>query len=75
MYKFFGIQREPLHPEHDFAQTPSGLLLVDATNKTIRDAFFQKWSDCANEPECISPHGVYTVMFGKKPSKFEGSEY
>jgi hypothetical protein len=49
-------------------------MLVDATNTTMRDRFFRKWSDCAKDPECISPNGVYTVLMSAV-SYYNGSAF
>lgn len=75
MYSYFGIERRPLRPYDDFNQTQSGLVLLDTSNRTMRDSFFQKWADCARNEDCISPHGVYTVLYSRKPNYFNGSEY
>jgi hypothetical protein len=75
MYPYFNIQRNPLQAVDDFNQTASGLILIDTTNRTMRDHFFQPWADCARNDDCISPQGVMTFTYSKTPNYFNGSEY
>lgn len=74
MYSYFDIERNSLSAYDDFNMTQSGLLLIDTSNRTVRDLFFQKWADCARNTDCISPHSAYSGLSSKK-QYFNGSVY
>ena len=65
MYEFFGIDREKSFLQQSqtkgdliLTQTQSGIILIDATNVTIREKFFRRWANCAENPDCISPDQI-----------------
>jgi hypothetical protein len=64
MFPFFGFDREEMYRNQNqrkpgapgiMRQTQAGLMLVDASNTTMRNTFFQEWADCAANDDCLIP--------------------
>jgi hypothetical protein len=70
MFPFFGFDREKLFHEglgragRVMRQTQAGLMLVDASNTTMRDTFFTEWADCAANDDCLIPD---KIRINKRP--------
>ncbi len=67
MFPFFGFNRTRLFEESMLGpprlrkvmkQVQAGLLLVDATNSTMRDTFFTEWANCADNYDCLIPDNI-----------------
>ena len=65
MYPFFGYDREALYHEQNRGKGPgimkqvqAGLMLVDASNTTMRNTFFKEWADCAANDDCLLPDNI-----------------
>ena len=58
-------------------QVQAGLMLVDATNTTMRDSFFTEWAACADNYNCLIPDDIKIVKsIEKNPSdKYTIKEY
>lgn len=70
MFKYFGFDREKLFRDERKArgngimrQVQAGLMLVDASNTTMRNTFFKEWADCAANDDCLLPGKVRINKF------------
>lgn len=66
MYEFFHVDREAdfFRSERTsdwLYQVQSGLMIVDASNQTIRRDFMERWAQCCENPDCVS-HGEATNL-------------
>jgi hypothetical protein len=58
MYKFFNVDRDAeweyeLRTKDFHIQIPSGLMMIDPLNETMKRMFFNRWAACAEIDECI----------------------
>jgi hypothetical protein len=55
MYSYFNRSYdEDVKSTMPLRQVHSGLMLVDATNTTLRNHFFPRWADCVANPNCLN---------------------
>jgi len=70
MFPYFGFNRESLFNESRkrggrvMKQIQAGLMMVDASNVTLRDSLFTEWAACAANDDCLIPD---KVKINKKP--------
>jgi hypothetical protein len=55
MYQFFNKSRgDDIHSPQPLRQTSSGLMLIDATNQTIKEILLPAWAECITNPLCLN---------------------